>query len=119
MWPIGAGASLAGTYKLAHADSTRVDFAMTSHAVFALASWRVEPFDLEAQLQLQTASFATGARENLGRLTLQLAVPIAASVALEAVYSFAANHSNDPSRPSATRHLAFLALRWRFAELGW
>ena len=119
MWPIGQRASLAATYKFAHADSTRVDFTLDSHAVFAALSWGVGELDLRAQLQLQTAAFATGARENLGRLTLGLVYPILPSVDLEAVYSFAGNRSNDPSRPSASRHLGFLALRWRFAEVEW
>jgi hypothetical protein len=119
MWPLGEGASLAGTYKFAHADSTRLDFTLDSHALFAALGWRLGDFDLRAQLQLQTAAFATGARENLGRLTLGLAYPILPSVDLEAVYSFAGNRSNDPSRPSASRHLGFLALRWRFAEVEW
>jgi len=119
MWPLAERVSLAASYKLAHTDSTRLDFTLDSHAVFAALSWRVGEVDLRAQLQLQTAAFATGARENLGRLTLGLTYPILPSADLEVVYSFAGNHSNDPSRPSASRHLGFLAIRWRFAEVEW
>ncbi len=119
MHPLGRSVTFAATYKLAHDDSTRVDFTFTSHALFALLSWRLGEFGLQAQLQLQTAAFATGARENLGRLTLSAAHPVTDSLDVEAVYSFAANYSNDPSRPSSTLHLAFLAVRWRFAEVGW
>ncbi len=121
MHPLGENATFAATYKIAHTDtdSTRLDFTFTSHALFALVSWRVGELDLQAQLQLQTAAFATAGREELERLTLSAAHPVSESVDLEAVYSFAANQSDDPSRPSATRHLAFLALRWRFAEVKW
>ncbi len=119
LWPVGDRVSLAATYKIAHTDSSRLDFTMDSHAVFTALSWRLGEVDLRAQLQLQTSQVATGARENLGRLTAGLTWPVLVSVDVEAVYSFAANHSNDPSRPSATRHLAFLALRWRCPEVEW
>ncbi len=119
MWPVGEGVSLAATYKLAHTDSTRADFTLDSHALFAALGWHLGELDLRAQLQLQTALFGTMAREDLGRLTLGLTWPVLPSVDVEGVYSFAANHSNDPSRPSATRHLAFLALRWRCPEIEW
>ncbi len=119
MWPLGERASLAATYKVARTDSTRVDFSLDSHAVFAALSWGLGEADLRAQLQLQTAAVGTGARENLARLTLGASYPILRSVDVEAVYSFAGNRSNDPSRPSASRHLGFLGLRWRFAEVEW
>ncbi len=119
MWPAGDRVSLAATYKLAHTESTRADFTMDSHAVFGVLSWRVGEVDLRAQLQLQTALYATGTRENLGRITLGLTVAVLPAVDAEAVYSFAANRSNDPLHPSATRHLAFLALRWHGAEVEW
>ncbi len=119
MHPLHASLTLAVTYKLGRVDSTRPDFAFTSHALFALLSWPLGKWDLQAHLQLQTASFETGFHEDLGRLTLGVAHPLTESVDVEAVYSFAGNLSNDPSRPSASRHFAFLALRWRFAEVLW
>ncbi len=119
MHPLGEHASFAATYKLAHNGSASADFTLTSHALFALLSWRVGEIDLKAQLQLQTATFATSTHEQLGWLTVSAAHPLSESLDVEASYSFAANHSDDPSRPSATRHLAFIALRWRFAEVQW
>jgi hypothetical protein len=117
--PLGAKVSLAVTYKLAHTDSTRPDLALTSHAVFGLLSWRLWALGLQAQLQLQTASPDSGAREDLGRFTLSAALPIAASLDLEAVYSLASTRTNDPDIPAATRHLVFLGLRWRVLETTW
>ncbi len=119
MRPLAASLSLAATYKLAHTDSTRRDFRLTSHALFGLLTWRVGKLDLEAQLQLQTASLESGSREDLGRLTLSATHPIAAWLDVEAVYSFAGTHTDDPNVPSAARHLVFLALRWYVLETTW
>jgi hypothetical protein len=119
MVPLGGDASLAVTYKLDRNDSARPDFTFTSHAAFALATWSLAELDWQAQLQLQTASYADGAGGQFGRLTLGVTCPVSPSLDVEASYSLAATRSDDPSRPSAARHLAFLALRWRFLEVGW
>ncbi len=119
MRPLGAKTSLAVTYKLAHTDSTRPDLSLTSHAVFGLLSWRLRALGLQAQVQLQTASPDSGAREDLGRFTLSAAHPIASSLDLEAVYSFAGTLTDDPGIPTATRHLVFLGLRWYVLETTW
>jgi len=119
MRPLGARTSLAVTYKLAHTDSTRPDLSLTSHAVFGLFSWRLRALGLQAQLQLQTASPDSGAREDLGRFTLSATHPIASSLDLEAVYSFAGTLTDDPDIPAATRHLVFLGLRWYVLETTW
>jgi hypothetical protein len=119
MIPLGEDSSFALTYKLGLTESTRADFTFTSHAVFAMASWRLAEINWQAQLQLQTAKFATGTREDFGRLTFSGTYAIVRSVDLEATYSIAASQFDDASRPSASRHLAFLALRWRFLEMSW
>jgi len=125
MRPLARTLSVAATYKLSRTVSELPDFTYTSHALFALLSWRVQELDLGAQLQLQTSALGTGAREELGRITASAAHPMTEDVALEAVYAFTANHaenapgSSQPTLPSATLHLAFLAIRWRFAEASW
>jgi hypothetical protein len=53
-----------------------------------------------------------------------VAYPVAETLALEAAYAFTGNHVENPPgtsqpRPSATLHLAFLGIRWRFAEVTW
>lgn len=116
---ITPGLSIALTYKLARTTSPRDEFRFTSHAGFCVVSWRVAPVDLQAQLQLQTAAIATGLSEQLGRLTLSAAYPITDALEAELVYALAASRSDDPSRPSATRHLVFAGLRWRALELTW
>jgi hypothetical protein len=123
--PLSRTLSAAATYKLARTVSSLADFTYTSHALFALLSWRVRDLDLGAQLQLQTSALATGAREDLGRITASAAYPVADALSLEAVYAFTVvEGADDPSGspaplPSATLHLAFLAVRWRFAEVSW
>jgi hypothetical protein len=119
MRPISETLSVALTYKLARTVSDRPDFTFTSHALFGLLSWRLRTLELGAQLQLQTATLGTGAREELGRITMSAAYPLAEVVAIEGVYAFTANHTDEQARPSATLHLVFLALRWRFAEATW
>lgn len=112
-------AAVAVTYKLGRTASARPDFTYTSHALFGLLSGTLQGVQLEGRLQLQTAAFGTGAREELLRATASAAWPVSDRVALEGVYAFTATHTDDPSRPSATLHLAFLAVRWRVAEVWW
>ena len=121
MFPVGAHGSLSVTYKLARNDSARPDFALTAHAVFALVSWRLEALDLQAQaqVQLQTGRLGTGTREELARVTLGVSYALAEALDTELTYSFAGAETTDPLRPSASRHLAFLGLRWRAAVLAW
>jgi hypothetical protein len=119
MHPLGEDASFTVTYKLAHTNSTSPDFTLTSQAIFALLFWRVGEIDLLLQLQLQSTGFANQAHEDFERLTLSATHPLSQSVDVEVTYSFAASQSDDASRPPGRRHLAFLALRWRLAEVNW
>lgn len=119
MVPLSDAFSLAATYKLNRTDGGRADITFTSHALFALATWRMVELDWQAQLQLQTASYTDGTREDFERLTLSSSYPILQTLDLEVAYSLAATQLNDPSRPSAVRHLTFLALRWRYLEVSW
>ncbi len=119
MRPLGAAFSVAATYKLAHTASSDPRFALTSHALFGLASLRLRDLDLAAQLQLQTSALETTFREELAVFTFTAAYPLLDGLDVQAVYSWSGSRSTDPERPWAARHLSFLALRWRFAELTW
>jgi len=119
MRPVSESLSVALTYKLERTASERPDFTFTSHALFGLVAWRLHEIALEAQLQLQTAVLGTGMREELARFTTSAVYPITDSVAIEGVYAFTANRADDPTRPSATLHLAFLAARWRTTAVSW
>lgn len=119
MRPLSQTLSVALTYKLGRTVSERASFTYTTNALFGLASWRLEGIDLEGQLQIQTAGIGTGARDDLLRASASAAYPLGDAVALEGVYAFTGTRSDDPGRPSGTIHLAFLAVRWRFAEVSW
>lgn len=117
--PLGRRVAIAATYGLSRTASADPTFAVTSHALLALASWAPGDLSLRAQLQLQRSSFDSATREELARATLSASYPLAETLALEAVYGFAVHDTTDPTRPSATRHLAFAGLRWRPAEVTW
>ena len=117
MRPLGASASVAATYKLSRAASTDPSFAYTSHALFGLASLRVARVQLAAQLQVQTTAVGNGVRENLAVVTASASYPLLDTVDLQAVYSWSGSRTTDPERRWAARHLAFVGLRWLFAEL--
>jgi hypothetical protein len=119
MRPLSETLSAALTYKLGRTASEDPDFTYTSHALFGLVSWRLEALDVQGQLQLQTASVGTGARDDLLRMTASAAYPLSETLALEGAYAYTATRSDDPTRPSGRLHLAFLAVRWRFAEVSW
>lgn len=119
MRPLGESASVAVTYKLARAASTDPFFTHTSHALFGLASLRVSDVQLAAQLQVQTTALGNGVRENLAVVTASASYPLLDTVDLQAVYSWSGSRTTDPERRWAARHLAFVGLRWLFAELSW
>jgi hypothetical protein len=117
MRPLGESASVAATYKLARAASSDPSLTHTSHALFFLAFLRVARVQLAAQLQVQTTAVGTGVRENLGVATASAVYPLLDTVDLQAVYSWSGSRTTDPERRFAARHLAFVGLRWLFAEL--
>lgn len=119
MRPLAEALTVALTYKLARTASERPDFTYTANALFGLVSWRLDRLDLDGQLQLQTAGIGTGARDDLVRASASAAYALGEAAALEAVYAFTTTRSDDPTRPSGSLHLAFLAVRWRFAEVSW
>jgi hypothetical protein len=119
MRPLGRSAFVAVTYKLARTASSDPLFTFTSHALFGLASLRVADVRLTAQLQAQTSALGNGVRENLGVVTTSARYPLLDTVDVEAVYSWSASRTTDPERRWAARHLAFVGLRWLFAELTW
>ncbi len=117
--PLSERVSVAVTYKLAHDQSDRTDFTLTSHALFGLLSWHLERLALGAQVQLQTSALGTGVQEDLLRVTATASYPVSNALDAEAVYTFTADRTDDPARPSATLHLAYLGFRWKFGEVSW
>lgn len=120
LWPASPLVSLAATVKGLRTTSPRPDFALEGLALFAVASARLSDDDLvEARLQLQHARFDTTAREDLGRIGLSFTHALSEEVDLEAAYSFAGNATDDPARPTAALHVAFLGLRTRLGKVTW
>jgi hypothetical protein len=119
MRPLGPSATVAATYKLVRAASTDPFFTYTSHALFGLASLRIADAQLAGQLQVQTTALGNGVREDLAAVTVSASYPLLDTVDVQAVYSWSGSRTTDPERRWAARHLAFIGLRWLFAEFTW
>lgn len=110
--------SLSG--RLTRSDSDRRDFAFGAATLLAGAGARVlEDSRVEALLLFQGAEFDTAVRETLLGLRLVATHPLWERVDLEVAWSLTGSASNDPSRPSASRQVAFLGLTGRSGSLSW
>jgi hypothetical protein len=116
---IGDRGAISLAYQLDSDGSARPEVSVTSHALIGRLAWGFSRLFLQAQLHLQTSSFGTGVGEQFVRATGAASYAIARGLDVEAYYAFAAHDVGGPAPFSATRHLAFVDLRWRWAEVSW